>query len=590
MKRIILIFTLVLIYLIINNGVVEAHDDIFKAVEEGNLQKVKAILGKKPGLLNANEKWSKSTPLCIAAGNGHLVLVKYLISKGAVINTSYPARTTPLYQASREGHLEIVRYLIKKGAWVNEKEGSPLHAAAEGGHADIAKCLLDNNAFVDSTDNNNETPLFIVIQSSCNKKIIELLLQSGAKVNLKNPEGKTPLHFMVTRNNPCCVKLLLKYKAELNVQDNYGMTPLHEAVFYNQSRSVKILLENGADANIRNKEGKTPLGLALGMFERDKKYLPPSLIKRSNIVNMLQGQYVDEDDAIINIGEDYSSGDNFSNEKYVRPILFVKYENISMINADGTGRRDITTDDGYSHPRWSPDGKYIACYTHKDNKPKIIIFNKDLKLIKRIDCKSARGSARRYEWNREGNGFIYYRYSEKYDACERVFIDLATGEHKVLESKNMKNKNLALYREKKISPDGKMMIISSIAYFPNQLILIDSKGKKNIIASSNNCYGAVWSKDGKKIAYLDQGNVYVYDVSSGKSKKITPYKKLKYAEGLPQCVRASWSTDGEKIVYEIIVENSGRGGCIVENPSVLFVIDSNGNNNRKLIWGEDPDW
>lgn len=58
-------------------------------------------------------------------------------------------------------------------------------------------------------------------------------------------------------------KLLIRRGAKVNVRDTYGNTPLHYCGIVPKTYSVaKILLQSGADPNIKNVRGKTPLDLA----------------------------------------------------------------------------------------------------------------------------------------------------------------------------------------------------------------------------------------------------------------------------------------------------------------------------------------
>ncbi len=87
-------------------------------------------------------------------------------------------------------------------------------------------------------------------------------INKGADVNIKNGDGKTPLHIAVEKNYEDIVRLLLQKNADLNTKDNNGNTPLHIAVKNGNYFVVKELLRAGADKNIKNNEGKTALDIA----------------------------------------------------------------------------------------------------------------------------------------------------------------------------------------------------------------------------------------------------------------------------------------------------------------------------------------
>ncbi len=87
-------------------------------------------------------------------------------------------------------------------------------------------------------------------------------ISKGADVNIKNKDGKTPLHIAVENNYEDIVKLLLQKNADVNAKDNNGNTPLHIAVEKGNYFVIKELLKAGADKNIKNNEGKTALDIA----------------------------------------------------------------------------------------------------------------------------------------------------------------------------------------------------------------------------------------------------------------------------------------------------------------------------------------
>ena len=79
--------------------------------------------------------------LWLAAGDGKLEIVKFMVSKGAFIN-SYDYN--PLVAASGSGKLEVVKFLINNGAYIHIKNDSPFRTAATSGHLDIVKFYIDN--------------------------------------------------------------------------------------------------------------------------------------------------------------------------------------------------------------------------------------------------------------------------------------------------------------------------------------------------------------------------------------------------------------------------------------------------------------
>jgi ankyrin repeat protein len=97
-----------------------------------------------------------STPLYIAAYNGHEKVVRALIEAYADVNQAKEFGVTPLFIAAFVGNEAVVRALIEAGADVNKANaigGTPLsvstttiHNIARGNHAAIVQILRDAGA------------------------------------------------------------------------------------------------------------------------------------------------------------------------------------------------------------------------------------------------------------------------------------------------------------------------------------------------------------------------------------------------------------------------------------------------------------
>ncbi len=135
------------------------------------------------------------TPLHFASAEGHFKVVKYLVEKGADIETKTEWKISPLYMASAKRHFEIVKYLVEKGADIDSKDNlnqTSLHIASKKGHVEIVKYLVENGANIQAKTNNRQTPLDLaeiewekeymsVFQRECQANIIMLLKECQQK-------------------------------------------------------------------------------------------------------------------------------------------------------------------------------------------------------------------------------------------------------------------------------------------------------------------------------------------------------------------------------------------------------------------------
>src|SRR5437899_11964193 len=97
---------------------------------------------------------------------------------------------------------------------------------------------------------------------SANKAAVRALIQKKADVNLPDPDGTTPLHWAVGRDDLETTNLLIKAGAKVGAANRYGVTPLLRACETAGPAVVEALLNAGADANSALPEGEAALMVA----------------------------------------------------------------------------------------------------------------------------------------------------------------------------------------------------------------------------------------------------------------------------------------------------------------------------------------
>lgn len=146
-------------------------------------------LGQKKRSSNGN------TPLHDAVGSEDLSRFLSLCCNTEVKNN---VGATPLHDAAWKGDLEAARLLVEAGAnlsAINRSGATALHDAAWCGHTNIVKLLVDAGAPLEIKNTNfGRTPLGDAAYSYMGRAdTVEFLLEKGAKKDVRNFLGKTPL-------------------------------------------------------------------------------------------------------------------------------------------------------------------------------------------------------------------------------------------------------------------------------------------------------------------------------------------------------------------------------------------------------------
>ena len=178
----------------------------------------------------------RMSPLTYASCSGKIETVKFLLKhygkyiqlnpglenfKRDPLMEKEKRHDLPLYWASLNGHLEVVKVLVTSKASVNLPNcmmSSSLHAASCNGHLPVIEYLIGKHADINAKDLYNVTPLMAAVQGG-HLKAVEYLLQKRADTSVASYEGYTVMHIAALFGHHDVVELLLEHNLSPLFQD-----------------------------------------------------------------------------------------------------------------------------------------------------------------------------------------------------------------------------------------------------------------------------------------------------------------------------------------------------------------------------------
>jgi ankyrin repeat protein len=200
------------------------------------------------------------------ANDVYIDLMSKLIMKGA--NVNYPQSNPPLNYATVLNKPNVVKILLNNSADPNirDKNGiTPLMRSIMNNNYDITKQLIDHGADINyGGSENDNVPINLAILKRSDK-LINLLVDSGADMMIRDRYLNTPVHYLLQANKTdkwILPSILFKaiHTADLNLQNIKGTTPLHMLTKYNMwNNYTELLRQKPIDLSIQDQKNKTPL-------------------------------------------------------------------------------------------------------------------------------------------------------------------------------------------------------------------------------------------------------------------------------------------------------------------------------------------
>lgn len=170
---------------------------LHQAAADNDVAAVRALLSAGAEI-DARDR--KGRTALLVATHGNKVEAAALIEAGANVNAKDDIDDSPYLYAGARGHLEILKMTLAHGADLestNRYGGTALIPAAERGHVETVRTLIAAGVEVDHVNNLGWTALLeaVILGNGGLKhqRIVALLVDAGADVDLADRDGVTPL-------------------------------------------------------------------------------------------------------------------------------------------------------------------------------------------------------------------------------------------------------------------------------------------------------------------------------------------------------------------------------------------------------------
>jgi uncharacterized protein len=249
----------------------QGNSALILAAAMNHLDTVRLLLAqaKKPDVL-MRERAGK-TAFWFAVANENLEMVKLLYSHGSKINLPDKSGASVLTTTVLHKKYDVLDFLVAKGADINmvDNGGStPLMTAigCKNQNQPVVLAYLKKFLTFKPKLNYGSANEYALHQAAFLGFVdaVKLLLENGANINLQSrADGRTALYVTAISKNIDTAKYLMKEGAKTEIADKAGYTPLTAAVIVADPDMVETLVEGGAVMDVRTAASNlTPLVMA----------------------------------------------------------------------------------------------------------------------------------------------------------------------------------------------------------------------------------------------------------------------------------------------------------------------------------------
>ncbi|OXU20262.1 hypothetical protein TSAR_004779 [Trichomalopsis sarcophagae] len=203
---------------------------------------VRLLISRKADVHAINNEGN--TPIICAIENNDEHIVKTFLTEGVEAVRSFPLLLHTVIQTKRDKSRRLLELILQQSAADvdqrdEELEGSTaLHLVCREAmkcDVELADLLLRKGANVNAATNQGTTALHMAASRKDGESMLRTLLRFDPQLDLRDHCGNTPLHLACSNACTKIVGVLLDAGASVNVKDNLGKTPVDVAIAVRQS-------------------------------------------------------------------------------------------------------------------------------------------------------------------------------------------------------------------------------------------------------------------------------------------------------------------------------------------------------------------
>jgi len=241
------------------------------AAANGNIQLLERLLSAQVPI-DAKDR-SGSTAIFYSISSKNSEALSFLLDSGANAKHIDNNGRNPLHLMSQNRHSTYAGILLAAGTNPSQKQETtgetPLHIASGSGAWELVELYLAYGAERDINLNSTKlgAPLFYALKpeipSSAAIKTIRLLLNTGADPNLPSIKEILPIVFAVEKLDVPRVELLIDSGARLDIRLSERRSILHLATSRDIPEIISILIDSGINPDLKDLNGNTALFISV---------------------------------------------------------------------------------------------------------------------------------------------------------------------------------------------------------------------------------------------------------------------------------------------------------------------------------------